>query len=228
MRRPAAVFPIALALGAIALAPGADAREPIKIKTCQTITQAGSYELADNLIMPFGDCLTISANDVTIDLAGFSIGADSRRGQAIVTRPPTSEPLFGLAVRNGSISGSGVDLSSADGSIVEGLRVSGGFPIGTGITASGIVKGNTVGAARGFVIGISATGTVAGNYAVNNFTGIKIGEGSTVIGNTATNNSTAGIVADCPSNLTDNTAVNNGANLVLNGDGCHSEDNLAP
>jgi hypothetical protein len=49
-----------------------------------------------------------------------------------------------------------------------------------------------------------------------------------VIGNTATHNTEFGIVADCPSNLTDNTAVNNGTNLVLNGDGCHSEDNVAP
>ena len=79
-----------------------------------------------------------------------------------------------------------------------------------------------------FATGISATGTVTGNYAVNNGTGIKIGQGSTVIGNTAINNTEFGIVADCPSNLTDNTAVNNATNLVLNGDSCHNEDNLAP
>ena len=69
---------------------------------------------------------------------------------------------------------------------------------------------------------------MTGNYAVNNGTGIKIGQGSTVIGNTAINNTEFGIVADCPSNLTDNTAVNNATNLVLNGDSCLNEDNLAP
>jgi hypothetical protein len=118
-------------------------------------------------------------------------------------------------------------ILAPDRSIVEGLRVVEGFPIPitTGITASGIVKGNTV---SGYATGISATGTMTGNYAVNNHTGIKIGQGSTVIGNTATNNTAFGIVADCPSNLTDNTAVNNGTNLVLNGDGCHNEDNVAP
>jgi parallel beta-helix repeat protein len=79
--------------------------------------------------------------------------------------------------------------------------------------------------------GISATGTVRGNVATNNSEGIYAGVGSTVIGNSATNNRTqgaVGILADCPSNLTDNTAVNNGRNLVLNGDGCHDEDNVAP
>jgi hypothetical protein len=146
MRTAAGVFTIALALGTIALAPGAGAREPIKIKACQTISQGGSYEVADNLVNGAGfTCLVITASDVTIDLAGFVIIADTRRGEAIVAVPPTSERLFGLAVRNGSIQGR-VDLSSADGSIVEGLRVRGDpFGIGTGITASGIVKGNTVG-----------------------------------------------------------------------------------
>jgi hypothetical protein len=230
MRRPSAVFPIALSLGAIALAPGAGAREPIKIKACQTISQAGSYELAANLDAGrSAPCVVITADAVTIDLAGFFVQADARFGLAIVASPPTSQPLVGLTVRNGSIFGSGVDLSAADGSIVEGLLVpTAAFGLGTGISANGIVKGNTVGAQSGFATGISATGTVTGNYVVNSHTGIKIGQGSTVIGNTATHNSEFGIVADCPSNLTDNTAVNNSTNLVLNGDGCHSEDNLAP
>ena len=143
---------------------------------------------------------------------------------------PSSGHLQGIAVRNGVVSS--VNLGSADFSVVEGLRVDCGFPtfsIGTGIVARGIVKGNTVGASVGTCnTGIVATGTVTGNYAVNSLTGIKIGQGSTVIGNTATHNTEFGIVADCPSNLTDNTAVNNGTNLVLNGDGCRSEDNLAP
>jgi hypothetical protein len=49
MIRPAALFPIALALGAIILLPEASAREPTPIKACQTISRPGSYELANNL-----------------------------------------------------------------------------------------------------------------------------------------------------------------------------------
>jgi hypothetical protein len=229
MKRSAALSPIALALGAMTVVPGAGAQGPTLITACQTISQGGSYELANSLVNPIGSCLVITTDDVTIDLAGFGIGVDPRRGgKAIVALPSTSGLLFGLAVRNGSIAGS-VDLSSADGSIVEGLLVQENGPsgIGTGITASGIVKGNTVGARFGFVTGISATGTVTGNYAVNNGTGIKIGQGSTVIGNTATHNC-EGIVAECPSNLTDNTAVDNAHNLVLDGTGCNNTNNVAP
>jgi hypothetical protein len=230
MGKPAAVFTIALTLGAIAIAPGAGAREPAKIKVCQTISEPGSYELANNLTGPSGvDCLVITANGVTIDLAGFTISAD-RTG--IVARP-SSGRLRGIAVRNGSISGfggAGVDLRSADGSIVEGLRVYGGSALG--IAASGVVKGNSVfevGGGPGAGTGIFATGVVTGNYAAGNrLIGIDVGQGSTVIGNTA-NGNFIGIRVACPANLTDNTAVNNLLeNLELGGEGCHNEDNLAP
>lgn len=237
MRRPAAVFPIVLALGAISVASGAGAREggPIEIATCQTISKPGSYKLVDDLgpnpLLPPRTCVVITANFVTIDLAGFSItGPDSEMG--ILAAPSSSGLLLqGIAVRNGSIShfGTGVDLSSADGSIVEGLRVFGGsLGSGLGIVASGIVKGNTVTGIRG--TGISATGTVTRNYSTGNLVGIEIGQGSTVIGNTALHNVHDGLSVLCPSNLTDNTAVNTetGTNLVLNGEGCHNEDNVAP
>jgi hypothetical protein len=133
-------------------------------------------------------------------------------------------------VRNGSISGfrTAVDLGAEGGNLVEGLRVLGAAFSNNGIVASGIVKGNIAVDFRGGA-GISATGTVTGNYVRDvRGSGIDIGQGSTVIGNTVTA-AAAGIVVSCPSNLTDNTAVNNFVtNLVLNGEGCHNEDNLAP
>jgi hypothetical protein len=78
MRRSAALFPIALAIGTIILEREADAREPTMIKACGTISQPGSYELANNLTAtPNTDCLVITANFVTIDLAGFSIAGST-------------------------------------------------------------------------------------------------------------------------------------------------------
>jgi hypothetical protein len=87
MRKPAAVFTIALALGATILAPraGAQAQDargeegPIDIEKCQTISQPGSYKLVKNLTFTSssGTCLTITANFVTIDLAGFAISRPS-------------------------------------------------------------------------------------------------------------------------------------------------------
>ena len=59
-----------------------------------------------------------------------------------------------------------------------------------------------------------------------------IGTGSTVIGNTVTNTQAfnhVGLFVDCPSNVTNNTAVNNnGGNLTLNGNGCNNTNNVAP
>ena len=102
-----------------------------------------------------------------------------------------------------------------------------------GIAATGIVRGNSVvGCAGGpdFGVGISATGIITGNFVIGsrvaNFT---IGQGSTVIGNTAMfSDAEFGISVSCPSNVTNNTAVNNARNLVLNGNGCTNTNNVAP
>jgi hypothetical protein len=97
------------------------------------------------------------------------------------------------------------------------------------------VKGNI---ASGSFLGdgILATGIVTGNYATNNrFNGIIVNQGSTVTGNTATNNINGfGISVDCPANVTDNTAFNNGfgapghPNIQLFGEGCNNTNNVAP
>jgi hypothetical protein len=262
MKRSGALFPIALALGEITLAPWASAQAqgsreegPFEIEKCRTIDKPGSYKLVNDLTFSgtttsgftFGTCLTITANFVTIDLAGFTItgpGLGFNSTTAIAAQS-SSGNLRGIAVRNGSISGvgNGVALSSAEGSIVEGLRVFGFCPCfdpGTGIDANGIVRGNT---AVGFAsipsiggVGISATGIVTGNFVDHNrIVGIEVGQGSTVIGNTATNTDAQGfdIAVTCPSNVTDNTTVNAIVNpagdvgfITLSGAGCNTTNNV--
>jgi hypothetical protein len=104
MRQPAALFPIALALGATILVPGPGARAaPIAITACQTISQPGSYVLANDLTSS-GACLVIAASFVTINLAGFSINA------GIGISVSSASPVQGIAVRNGSISAGGESL----------------------------------------------------------------------------------------------------------------------
>jgi hypothetical protein len=187
----------------------------------------------------------ITADFVTIDLAAFSISLSGAMGfsSGISAMPPSGGTLVGITVRNGSISfvsgpgqfSAGEDLGGASASIVEGLHVSStGL---SGIIATGIVKGNTVtGVLNHNAVGIEATGLVTGNYVSGNRNGMSIGAfrigGSTVIGNTVVNNLApgegVGISVDCPSNVTDNTAVNNSTNLVLNGTGCNNTNNVAP
>jgi len=251
MKRPAAVFTIALALGVIVLAPrgGAQAQDrgeggPIEIDKCQTISQSGSYKLVNNLTFKGpagGTCLSITASFVTIDLAGFTItttGMISNPNLIKTTAIGGGDNTTGITVRNGSILGTGgftagVSLGG-DGSIVEGLRLSDMGPGGVGIFATGIVRGNTlveiVGPGPGNGVGISATGVITGNYATSNRgAGIVAAQGSTVIGNTITNNFDFGIVVNCPSNVTDNTVTGNLAGkLVLNGTGCNNTNNVAP
>lgn len=249
MRSPAALFPVAalaLTLGAASPARAQDApdRGPTEIKQCQTISQPGSYKLTDNLTFTApstggitGTCLSITASYVTIDLAGFTIGQLGGQQPGNLTMAVAAgENTTGIAVRNGSVSGfgSGVNLEG-DNSIVEGLRIDGPCPCYRGIVANGIVRGNTVSIASApdGSIGIVATGIVSGNYAYGNRSlGIFVGTGSTVIGNTATDTSPGpgiGIEVSCPSNVTNNTAVNNpGGNLVLYGTGCNNTNNVAP
>jgi hypothetical protein len=249
MRIPAASFQIALALGAMILvsrtgAQAQDAQEgPREIEKCRTIDKPGSYKLVNNLTAASGAvCLDITASFVTIDLAGFSIsGATSglQFGPAIAANTNTT----GITVRNGSIFGFGAGVAlEGNLSIVEGLRLVGFADAAggrSGISATGIVKGNTVadfvgnpGARSG--VGISATGIVTGNYVIDSGRAdYEIGQGSTVIGNTAGGSgepfSLFGISVSCPSNVTNNTAVNHSVgNIVLNGTGCNDTNNVAP
>jgi parallel beta-helix repeat protein len=56
-----------------------------------------------------------------------------------------------------------------------------------------------------------------------------LGAGNTVRNNLATKNSRSGIAVDCPSLVSENTALGNGkANIALTGTGCRASNNLAP
>jgi parallel beta-helix repeat protein len=92
----------------------------------------------------------------------------------------------------------------------------------------GVVTGNLV-VANDTGIFVEDAGVITGNQAAGNKIGIDVkGTGSTLISNIADGNSEIGLRVGCPSNLSQNTAVGNGTNLVLNGTTCHNEDNVAP
>jgi hypothetical protein len=95
-----------IALGGI-FASEAGAREPTPIKACGTIDQPGSYELVNNLTTN-SDCLVITANFVTIDLAGFTISGPGSVGNNATA---ITANMMGVAVRNGSIAGFNVGVA---------------------------------------------------------------------------------------------------------------------
>src|SRR5215467_12550395 len=113
MRRSVAALTVALAMGAMSLAPGTGTpalypgeEGPIEIEKCQTISKPGSYVLVKNLVSTGGNCLVLAADHITIELVGFSIsgngtgagvaaiGGASLRGIAARTRPFSNSALY--------------------------------------------------------------------------------------------------------------------------------------
>ena len=64
-----------------------------------TITAPGSYFLTEDIAHPVSDAITISSNDVSIDLNGFTIGKNREVGAGIIS----SGSFSGIAISNGSL-----------------------------------------------------------------------------------------------------------------------------
>lgn len=246
MSTAAALVPVMLLFAAMVAASAADAQQlgPTRISKCQAIAQPGSYRLANNL-QAAGNCLVVTARGVTIDLAGFAIVGNGT-GTAITAKDVTagSIPQARTVVRNGEISNfaAATNLSGT----VEGLRVvsnARGIVVGVGTVRNNIVQFNSsagIEIADGIVTGnlligndigicVEEAGVVTGNQAAGNKIGIEVkGAGSTLVGNIADGNSEIGMRVACPSNLIDNTAIGNPRNLVLKGQACRNDGNLAP
>jgi len=78
-----------------------DPRTPITNSGAVTISVPGSYRLATNITVSSGDAITISANNVTLDLSGFTISSTkaSAGGTAILL----SGGRTNVTIHNGNI-----------------------------------------------------------------------------------------------------------------------------
>jgi hypothetical protein len=216
------------------------------------ITEAGSYRLSSNLVVPSGaNAINITVSNVTIDLNGFAI---SGSGSSAISGGST--PITGVSVRNGTISGpsSGINLGNCTGCSVQQMLIENsvnGISVGpTALVSSNVVTGFTAGSAVGtaivagvystiigntvsgpaFGIQAAANSSVSGNTVSNIYSvGILVDVYSTVSGNTATG-SNVGIAVNCPVNLLGNTALTNAFGNIFyqSGSGCNSVNNLAP
>ncbi len=197
-----------------------------------SITLPGSYYITTNLTGIVGSPgITILANDVTVDLSGFTLQGVPGSGPAI----SVSNSVRNLTIRNGVLDGWGVRGTNAYNSLFEQLResnsggpglvtgsncivsacsVTANFTVGIGVGNNASVKDCTVSGTSG--IGIQAlTGCVVADCTAfgNSSDGINIGVGTIVRscascqnggnGVTATNNCT---VIGCT------VSGNNGAN----------------
>lgn len=181
-----------------------------------------SYRLTGDLVIPNADSdgISISTNDVSIDLGGFTI-----MGLACVGAESNCTPSSG--------SGSGVASISAFTDKYPGISVTNGSIIGMG--GFGVLLGNQAEASslrvrwngtNGVIVRISSK--VFGNTAYQNGDdGISAGPGSTVLGNTADENGTRGIFADQGSTVSGNTAYGNVGTGIAVGNGSTVSDNTA-
>jgi hypothetical protein len=195
------------------------------------ITQSGSYRLSSNLLVSSAtDAIDISANNVTIDLNGFSII------QTATTSPPGKMAINGSAanavtVRNGSIANWDYSISLESNCTVQNTTITN---TNTGlmcfrysaITANLVIANPNPGAIEHGQIGISASsGTMISGNTVAGFRtyGIAMAEtpsvnspGALISGNAVSGpgGGAIGILATCPANLVGNAATGNGSNDI--------------
>ncbi|MEJ5376522.1 MAG: right-handed parallel beta-helix repeat-containing protein [bacterium] len=216
-------------LGVIALGTAAQIwAAPQQIRRCTTISKSGSYELGRNLDA-VGDCLVITTDYVTLDLAGFTIRGNST-GRGIVALIDDLQPdRKAITVRNGMVRNFaiGVDLSNVVLAMAERLTVSENSNTGLSVGAWAQVRdclaqGNGTGISSGAStvltrnvatfntgIGIQAgyNCTLTENIAQENGThGFQVSNGSNVFSNTSSSHPQAGFQVVCPSNIMGNTA----------------------
>lgn len=215
------------------------AAAPEQIDSCRIIGARGSYILVRNLAATVDQtCLTVDADDVTIDLQGFAItGPGSGSGIAIAIAGPGRS---NVEVRNGTlrgfragieVTGVGVGSSSLRAIQLRALsNVVGGIDFRKSFGA--LVKDCTA-EGNGFAgIVVESGSTVTGNTVAKNGTGIAaLGSGvspgfATVTGNTAFDNVFDGIVAGY-STVTGNAAHNNGLNGIRVSSGTLVKGNTA-
>jgi hypothetical protein len=198
---------------------------PRSITACKTISLPGSYILTRDLTA-VGNCLVIEADNVTIDLDGYSITGDGF-GDGIWDKNVARE---NVTVRNGVITNfvRGIWLVQTSHVTIEHVRASKnahGIVVGKGaIIRDNVASGNVQRGIDASLEGNLITGNVAND---NGDDGITAGTGSTVSNNTAQGNADLGIIATCASNVVGNTATNNGGvNITFFGPGCRSNFNV--
>jgi hypothetical protein len=180
------------------------------------ITKSGSYILKSNLAPPLNvDAIDISANNVTIDLNGFSISATPTSASVWAISAFTSS---GVIVRNGQVSG--ICLRLGQNSLVEDMIV-----LNCSMTDSIDVGANSS-VLRSVATGAHVMGILCSDI------GPTLGSNCLFLDNTANGNGSNGITCErngC--NFARNTANGNGTavgnGLDCNGIGCLFDGNVS-
>lgn len=156
-----------------------EARTPISSAPF-VISTSGSYYLTTNLAVSSGNAITIAANNVTLDLNGFTLSSTEPSPTGTGIQLGTGTGVANIAIRNGVIAGG---VSEAGG-------VYGGSGFGYGISYSGGAADNVR------VTGVSVSGCLYG--------GINLELNGTVVNSCTVN--TVGDVGINAQSVSDSTA----------------------
>jgi hypothetical protein len=182
------ILSLLFACGLVSLAVGARTPDQIEPRTPIssvpfTISAAGSYYLTKNLAVASGDAITITADNVTVDLNGFTLSSTQ------TTPAGTGILLSGdrkhIHILNGHIKGSG---------FLNGIYYSGAIPLNvriTGVSVSGCQSHGIYMAAGNATVAESCTVHTVGGYgifadSVTNSTAYQCGTGG-IVGTTVQN-----------------------------------------
>ena len=205
-----------------------------------TISTHGSYYLTED-VTAAGTAITVSVDDVTIDLGGFAlIGPESGINSGIYMNSRSNVEIRNGTVREFRFGIYEVSSSGQDHRVIDVRAMSntyhGIYLNGYGNLVKDCTASDNGDSAAGIVYGIYADNscTVTGNTASNNglsatgtVYGISAGTGSTVTGNTAYKNTGIGIYTSSGSTVTGNTAYENGSHGIYAGTGCTIIGNTA-
>jgi hypothetical protein len=160
-----------------------------------TISSSGSYYLTTNITVATGDAITIAANNVTLDLNGFTIAS---------TRPTATTDSAIL------LSGGRTNVAIYNGHISSGVTITAGVFGGSGFGSGIYYSGTSPSSVR--VKDVSVAGVL--RYGIL----LELGHSTVVESCTVATASLYGIEAD---NVSDSTAVNCG-NYGIVGDTTHN------
>lgn len=191
-----------------------DAAAQTKISKCQIISASGSYVLGSNLaVVAAGNCLSITADFVTIDLNGFTIDCAGLVGEGI----GEGSAVQGTTVRNGTVAHCyrGLNLAGAN-ALVDRVRAVSNANEGINVGHSGIVKDSQASQNGGDGIALFFYGLVTGSTSSGNGgNGISVGNGSSVIGNTTSENTGHGVQASLPLVAKNSSFGNHGSGYYI-------------
>jgi len=217
-----------------------------------TISSPGLYYITKDLTCVAGvHGITITANNVTLDLMGFSLigpgGTGSYDGiymngrSNVEIRNGTVREFLRDAIREISVDGTGhriVDMRiKENGSyginlggkshIVERCTALGNGATGMSVGRGSTVTGSTCYENDSYGISTGFGSTVTDNTCYSNVGGISTGSGSTVTCNTCHSNTVYGIYLGGYNLVDQNTALNNETNMTTP-EGCWFGANVAP